>query len=96
MFNDKLHKANVWHLFCLVSTEASAAAPYGRCCLDRDEMGREQAHGGVVVMQVKEAAEPRKIRSEALQGLLLGNISVQQCQGCLQHGKEEHINEIHC
>lgn len=41
-------------------------------------MGREQAHGGVVVMQVKEAAEPRKIRSGALQGLLLGNVSVQQ------------------
>lgn len=33
--------------------------------MDRDEMGREQAHGGVVVMQVKEAAEPRKIRSFA-------------------------------
>lgn len=48
------------------------------------------------VTQVKKAADPRKTRSGDFQGLVLGNISVQQCQGCLHHRKEKHMNEIHC
>lgn len=44
----------------------------------------------------KEDADPRKTRSGDFQGLVLGKISVQQCQECLQHRKEEHVNEIHC
>lgn len=48
------------------------------------------------VMQVKEEADPREMRSGALQELLLGCISVQRCQGWLQNRKEEHVNEIQC
>jgi len=47
-------------------------------------------------MQVKEAADPREMRNGALQEQLLGRMSVQQCQGWLQHRKEDHINETHC
>ena len=45
-------------------------------------------------MQVKEAADPREMSTQ--QVLLLGCISVQQCQGWLQHRKERDVNEIHC
>lgn len=48
LFRDKLHNENVWYFFCLVSAEAPAVVPYRRCCMDGDEMGREQVHGGAV------------------------------------------------
>lgn len=44
------------------------------------------------VMQVKEAVDPREMRSGALQELFWECISAQQCQEWLQHRKEDHIN----
>lgn len=69
--------------FCPVSTEAAGVVPHWRCYTDGDEHKTFEMRGSSWrcqwVMQAKEAADLREMRSCTLQELLLGHISVHQC-----------------